>query len=655
MLAQTPASTAITPAHYSETQRSAAAPSEPTSLAEQYRKVILDACEEATFGQAGGDHAHATFSLFKDDKLRHCLGKPALIGNKRVAPDAATQREIYKRVIPDPELQHPVSQRVIGEFVRYYSTQSFITEKELPYKATAGMLSSYRSKVLIETCHYANELPKPAPQEGPEPTEEQLAAAFMRGSGDGPLDDSDFAGDHYLWAAQYKAVKKLSGAGKSEKAISFREEMKKPLQAMHSCSTISLTIATNSSMYEDPILRKKLYTLSWAWVSDSDWAEATQFDRDGHGSYSRNIQHVLLGHQAQNASLGYEKICEVQRQEAGTLIRPAWLCYLTPEERQRMLLAQCYADFHVNCESHQDLIEDEGYRSRYRLSNMVFGANPDSYDEWTQGEANNGAMLCGDCVKHELKATLAPEYWDSEDYDFIDRWQYSAQLYFYHSARHNYTLARFIHFDVNKIDSNLASYNQTPLAIPTNKKNSEIMAPYMSAIGLSLPADDELADRIASSYDWNSISGLCNGCIESGAVDEWFAATLGSGLAARHLSLLEKARLSTYLDCAGFNVFPNLFRGYNSQCGCVGRWSKRLHMVAFPVCNLYTAKDFSSVLAVREALADSIKDLNDHQIADLLRGVHKEIEVGRQAGHAYRANRELEIIASQNVVTPQAA
>ncbi|KAG0207658.1 hypothetical protein BGX28_001176 [Mortierella sp. GBA30] len=665
MLAQSSVPTAVMSSHYSESLTShdhkgainaetATSTSEPTSLSEQYQTVILNACEEAMFGKAGGEHVRATFSYFKDDKLRQCCGIPTKFAESRVAPDVKTQREHYRQILPDPELKHPVSRRVIGEFVKYYSTQESLKEEDLPYKATAALLSSYRSKVLLETTHYANEIPKPPKSEVETPIEE-LAAAFMRSTVTGPLDDATFEGDHYLWASQYAAVRELSGAGKIDNGISYREEMKKPLEAMHSSSTISLTIATCNSVREDPILRKKIFTLGWAWVSDSDWAEAQQHQRHGHGAYQRNIDHILLGQQAQNASLGYEKISEVIRQEKGTLIRPAWLCFLTPAERQRLLLAQCYADFHVNCEVHEDLILEEGYRSRYRLSNMVFGALPDSYDEWTIGEANNGAMLCADCVSTEFKSTLAPELWDSEDFNFLDRWQYSAQLYFYHSARHNYTLARFIRFQPDMVEDILAQYKQFPFAVPRGKKNNEYLVTITKAIGLKLPTDDEFADRIARSYDWASISGLCAHCLkDKDTADEWYAATLGTCLAARHLSLTDKARLGTYLDAAGFNVFPALFRSYNSQCGCVGRWVKRLHMVAFQACELYTTQAYSAVIALRVALADQIKGLDDHAIADLLRGVKKEILVGRQLGREYRARREQDILMARQYGTQAA-
>ncbi|KAF9581198.1 hypothetical protein BGW38_001875 [Lunasporangiospora selenospora] len=623
--------------------------SEIVPLRDLYQCIVLKACEDAAFGQAGGQHIKDTFFYLKDDKLGECCGQPGIIARSRVNPDSLTLRKLLKQVIPDPDLQHPVSQRVIGEFVHYYSLQNSFATDSLPYKSTASLLSSYRSKILLETLQYAYDIPTSVQHNAENRTVEQLAASFIRSTGDGPLDDSEWKGDHYIWAGQYAAAKKLCGAGKCESAISFREEMKKPQEAMHSSATISLNIVTSKTLSEEPVLRKMLYTLGWAWVSDSDWEEAKHFEWNSNDIHSRNIQHVLLGHQAQNASLGYEKLCETQRQEKGTLIRPAWLCHLTPEERQRLLLAQCYADFHVNCESDQDLIEEEGLRSRCRLGNAVFGSMGDSYDEWVNGEANNGASLCSDCLSTELKRTLSLEFWNSDDYSFIDRWQYSAVLYFYFSTRHNLTLARFVHFFPELIDDILAQYNQAPLSTLKSNKSLELMAKITSVLGLSLQEHDEVADRIARSFDWASISGLCDCCIQDGAVDEWYIATFGASLAARNLPLPEKARLATYLDTTGWNVFPRLFRSYSIRCGCVGRWSKRLHMLSTQASALYTAQQCSSVFAVRSALAGSFGGLNDEGIAKLLRGVNKEIQLGRQLGQQYRAMREQEICNAKKV------
>lgn len=270
----------------------------------------------------------------------------------------------------------------------------------------------------------------------------------------------------------------------------------------------------------------------------------------------------------------------------------------------------------------------------------------DSYDEWTAGLTNMVSALCPDCSRTEFHRACDAKNWDSEVDDYFDRVGYAPCLYFVFSARHNQTLARFLRFNADAVEVTLDKYGYQLQSSSIGssyhkKKGVNTLSAIAEAVGIHFP-HDELSDRIAFGYDWDKISGLCETCIASGAGEDWYLATLGICFSARHLPLLEQVLLAHYLDSAGLNAFPALFRSYIHQCACVGRWAKRLVLVAFQVsCSgPWTIGGFSTTIALRDALTDTIQGLDDREIVAMLRKVNEEVQRGRQLGREYRQRQE---------------
>ncbi|KAG0252479.1 hypothetical protein BGZ95_006613, partial [Linnemannia exigua] len=592
------------------------------SLADQYKQVILKTCMSA-YKSTVNDLAKITFSYLKDDRLGRChmIENSGRVDNlpegSFMSSDTMGRLE---RMIPDPELKDPEIQCMVREIIRRFQDRS----TTFPCEATAASHLSSLCKILKETLSMVHTIPMLTSQDVVS-TDEKLAAVFMRSTKGGPLDCLSFDGCHYKWASQYQAAKRLSGLGKDANAISMRTEAVKSFEAMHSAACIYLLLSTDRTLHDDPVLRQKLHALGGlAYLSDVEWKEDQETDRDGYEQLIMAVEHCRFSNGVLNAGFGYEKICEVQRQKQRELIQPAWLCSIESEERQRILLSDSYGDYGVNCESPHDLMEDEGRRARGRLRCMILGCNVDCYDEWTSGELNVSSTLCPTCFTTEVRAVCAVDLWDSEDYDFYDRWVYAAQAYFIFSARHYFTLARFLRFKANDVEDNLAKYNQVSEMVLKGKKNSELLEAIASAVGV-LIHDDELSDRIARQYDWFKISGMCSRCNQDGAAaNEWYLATFGASLGSQQLTLLEKVRLAHYLDSTGWNVFPALHRSYLSGCGCVGRWIKRCYMLMIRTSDLWKPSDYSSAFALRDAVAGSIEELDESAIVALLQDTSKE-------------------------------
>ncbi|KAF9358797.1 hypothetical protein BGX26_000869 [Mortierella sp. AD094] len=554
------------------------------SIASQYKQVIMGVCMSA-YHPAVDNQAKVTFSYLKSDTLATC--------NMIHAPDSANTKGKLECLIPDPDLSHPVSRRMVPEIIGYFQDPT----PELHYNATVAGQLSRRSKILLESVNFSRAIPRPS--QSATSTDVELAAAFMRSTGSGPIESHSFDGCHYKWASQYQAVKSLSGVGKNDKAISFRHENAKSLEAMHSQVCINRSVVTDRDIRLDPVLREKLFSYPAAYLSDSDWLEVQERERESNQQHWKVLEHCHLSNKGFNAVTGHEKICEVEWQKRNQLIQPAWLCTLDTDERQRLMFATCYGEYGLNSESHKDLMEDEGRRSRTRLRVMIMGCQVDCYDEWASGETNMSSMLCSDCTTAEVRASCSPDYWDSEEYDYIDRWQYAPMVFFFYSARHNYTSTRFLRFQAHKVDDVLKSYGYTIDDAPRGKSNCDLMAAIASDARVEIH-DDELSDRISQQYDWAKISGMCSTCSQDGRASDWYLATIGASLAASQLPLLEKIRLAHYLDSTGVNVFPGLHRSYLSGCGCVGRWAKRMGILMNCTSNLWTPANFSTVFALRE-------------------------------------------------------
>ncbi|KAF9109954.1 hypothetical protein BGX27_006951 [Mortierella sp. AM989] len=594
------------------------------SIADQYKQVVLDVCMSA-YHSVVDNQAKATLSYIKDDRLAVCHTISPL-GN------GINLKECLTSMIPDPDLRHPVSRRVAPEIIRYF--RDFTSER--PYSATTACHLSYRSKLLMETLNFHHAIPKP--YQAATISDVNLAAAFMRSTACGPIEASSFDRCHYEWASQYQAVRALSGIGKSDSAISFRKENAKSLETMHSQVSIYKSMVTDRDIHADPVLGEKIYSYATAFMSDSDWLEAQDQEHENSGQYWKVIEHCRVSNKGLNAVLGFEKICGAEWKKRDQLIQPAWFCTLNPDERQRLMFATCYGEYSVNSESHRDLTEVEGLRSRVRLRSMIMGCHFDSYDEWASGETNISSLLCSDCTTAEIRAACSPSSWDSEEYDYTDRWQYAPMGYFFYSARHNCTMTRLLRFQAHDVEDVLKSYGHGP---KTDEENFScgLMATIVSDIGIEIQSN-EVGDRIAQSYDWVKISGMCAHCSQDGGASEWYLATFGASLTATQLSILEKVRLGMYLDSAGFNVFPRLHRSYISGCGCVGRWIKRMGILMTRTSNLWTPANYSSAFAIRDAMASSIDGLDNDAIALFLNQVNEEVQRGRQAGKAYREHKE---------------
>ncbi|KAF9349261.1 hypothetical protein BGX26_012414 [Mortierella sp. AD094] len=594
-------------------------------IEKQYKQAILDVCMSA-YHLDVDSLTEAIFSYHKDEKLGCCdtiLPSDGYINTK----------SHLESLIPDPDLSHPISRRVAPEIIRHLRGPT----TPLTYTATAAAQLSYHAKVLMETLSFHHAIPKPSQEASS--SDVGLAAAFMRSTGSGPLESPLFDGCHYEWAAQYQAVRLLGGVGKSDKTISLRKEYAKPLMAMHSQVCVYRAITTDRSMMEDPEIRDELYSYVHAFFSDSDWLEGGERQQDTNQQHRDVIENCRFSNMALNATFGYEKICEVEWQERKQLIKPGWICTVKPKERQRLIAAACYSDFGVNAESHSDLMEDEGLRSRSRLRCMILGCQFDSYDEWASGETNMCSALCSDCSAAEVRVSCSPACWDSEEYHYADRSSYGALAYFLYSARHNNTMGRLLRFQAHDVKDILRSYGYVPESTLKGKHNDELMATIVSDVGIEIH-QDEFSDQIAQQYDWAKVSGMCTSCSQNGGATDWYLATLGFGLGSSQLSPLEKVRLGNYLDAAGLNVLPALHRSFASGCGCVGRWIKRMFILSVRASNLYTPADFSTAFALRDALADSVKGLSDDDIAALLSEVNIEVQRGRQSGQEYRKQKE---------------
>ncbi|KAG0054050.1 hypothetical protein BGZ83_012039 [Gryganskiella cystojenkinii] len=606
-------------------------------ISEQYRRVILETCKSA-YKSDVDSLTKLAFSHLKDDNLSTCQATRTRHSPSKTNDDVQESNvetdmtTILEQAIPDPELKHPMSQRVVGEIIRYFGD----LRDKFPYEATAACQASYRCKILWETLNFAHIIPKPSNQDAK--SDDELAVAFMRSTGCGPLDAS-FDDCSYEWARQYRAAKTLTGFGKSSKTIPLREQALKPNDARHSSACIHIPIITDRTMQADPYLKEKMYVFVEAFLSDSDWAEVQDQGQETCEQHLKVMEHCKLTNIGLNPVFGYERLCEVQRQVHGQLVQPGWICTVALEERRRLLLALTYSDYGINTESHQDLMEDEGRRLRARLGGMIIGCNYDSYDEWASGEVNVSNAICGDCFVTEAHATCSPDRWDSEDYNFEDRWQYGGPMYFTFSLRHNHALARLLNFQAHDVESILASYNNFPEQHLQGKANCELLESISSAIGIQIK-EDEFGDRIGRQYDWATVSGMCADCNRNGGASEWYLATLGLSLGAMQLSLLEKIRLAHYVDSIGVNVFPELHRSYISGCGCVARWIKRHYMVTISASRMWDLAKYNPLLALRDHLASSITGLDDNAIVILLGSANKKLLVGRKLGQEYRDRRE---------------
>ncbi|KAF9085359.1 hypothetical protein BGX27_003486 [Mortierella sp. AM989] len=417
--------------------------------------------------------------------------------------------------------------------------------------------------------------------------------------------------------------------------------MAKPWEVMHSSACSFIPIITDSAVYKDPALRKKLDSLARAYLPDSDWKENQESDCDSVDQHHMAIKHCKLSNRGLNAVLGYEKICESHRGDQESLTQPGWLCSMESGDRQRLLLSACYGDYCVNSESHYDPMEDEGRRMKARLRNLIMGCNVDAYDEWTIGENNFSSILCCDCTTAEMKTACSPDFWNSGEYDYDDRWVYSPAIYFHLSARHNYSLARLLRFQEQDIENILVTFGHFPESTRSGKMNNELLMTISSAVGVSICKDD-FSDRIARQYDWHNISGVCDDCNRDGAAMEWYLVTIGVCLGVKQLTLLETVRIAHYMDSAGFNHFPALHRSYLRGCGCVGRWAKRMFFVTSYACNLWTPSRYSSMFALRDAMVIYTKRLEDVAVVELLQNVNEEVELGRRLGREYREGKEAE-------------
>ncbi|KAF9308470.1 hypothetical protein BG003_011052 [Podila horticola] len=631
-----------------------------STRASLYRQAILRTCQDAAYGPSSKELAKAMLSYLKDDSLRSCCGSARPTStSENLCPfsDITARMDHLGRILPDPELQHPVSQRVVDEVIQFFGNSD--PYKGAPYQATVAVIASNRCKVLMDTICSAHEIPRPQGELAK--SNDNLAAAFMRSSGSGPLDDASlFVDDEiYNWVSQYVAAKSLSGLGKRDDGISFREEMKKHPEAMHSTTAVGRTVVTDAEAREDPFLRKQLYAFTEGWVADTDWSELEilspaanhtdgDHDNDRRMTLARCFRHGEIGIRAENAVAAYEKICVTQREARAALQYPGWICALEDlEERHQLLAAHSYGDYGVDSESHASLVRDEGIRTRARLMNLVVTSAFDSYDEWTAGLTNVASALCSDCARTEFQRACAPEHWNSEVNDYFDRVGYGACLYYVFSARHNQTLARFLRFNADAVKVVLAKYGYQLQSGSINSScrkrqgMENTLSAIADAIGVQIPNDD-LQNQIAFGYDWDKISGLCESCIESGAGEDWYLATIGICFSARHLPLLEQVRLAHYLDSAGLNAFPALFHSYIHQCACLGRWAKRLIMVAFQVsCSgPWTVGGFSATIALRDAMADMVQGLDDGEIVIMLGKVEEEVQRGRQLGREYRQQQQ---------------
>ncbi|KAF9955695.1 hypothetical protein BGZ72_003489 [Mortierella alpina] len=623
-----------------------------------YRQAILRTCEDAAYGPYAKDLVKAMLSYFEDDSLGSCCGSNLRLASTAEQPcpfnDIKTLMDHLGQIIPDPELKHPVSQRVVDEVIRFFGNSE--PYKDAPYQATAAVVAGNRCKVLMDTICSAHEIPRP--QGELEMSNDRLAAAFMRSSGSGPLDDACSFRDAeiYSWASQYLAVKNISGLGKCDNGISFREEMKIHPDAWHSTTAIGRIIVTDAELREDPWLRNRIYAFTEGWVADNDWSELKNLpanhvdvsrDRERQMDVARCLRHSEIGIQAENASAAYEKLCVAQREARATLQFPGWICTLGDlEQRQRFLAAHSYGDYGVDSESHASLVLDEGVRTRARVMTLVVASAFDSYDEWTAGLTNISSALCPDCSRTEFQRACASEHWNSEVDDYFDRVGYGACLYYIFSARHNQTLARFLRFNVDMVEPTLAKYGYqlVPGSVDSSYHDREginILSAIADAVGVQL-TDDDLGNKIYSGYNWDEISGLCGSCIKSGVGKDWYLATVGICFSARNLPLLEQVRLAHYLDSTGLNAFPALFRSYMHQCACLGRWAKRLIMVAFQIsCSgPWTFGGFSTTIALREAMTHTIQGLDDGQIVAMLKQVEEEVQRGRQLGREFRQRQQ---------------
>lgn len=627
----------------------------------RYRQTILRTCEAAAYGPTAKKLAETMLSHFKDDNLRSCCSSgPRVSSTSRDLPpfsDITARMDLLREILPDPELKHSVSQHVAPEVIRFFGDPD--PYEGAPYQSTVAVIVSNQCKVLMDTICSAHEIPRP--QGEPIITSnDDLAVAFMRSSGCGPLDDDSSFTDAeiYKWVSQYNAAKCLGGLGKRDDGISFREEMKKHPEAMHSTTVIGRIVVTDSEVRDDSFLRKRLYAFTEGWVADTDWTElkmvmpAISHIQGDHDNARQRIlekclHHGEIGLRAENAVAAYEKLGVTQRGIRGTLQNPGWICALKDqEERHQLLAAHSYGDYGVDSESHASLVRDEGIRMRARLMTLVIASAIDCYDEWAAGFTCVTSALCPDCTRTEYSRACASIHWDSEVNDYFDRVGYGACLYYIFSARHNQTLARILRFNVDAVEATLDKYGYQLQAGSINssyhkKEGVNTLSMIVDATGVQIP-NDEFQNRIRFGYDWDKISGLCETCIESGAGEDWFLATIGICFSARHLPLLEQVRLAHYLDSAGLNAFPALFHSYIHQCACVGRWAKRLIMVAFQVsCSgPLTIGGFSATIALRDAMAGTIQGLDDKEIVAMLKKVDEEVQRGRQLGRDYRQRQE---------------